>query len=247
MIAGLPMYDRPALRGAHDRLWQAFRARYAQAPARLEQEGDVWALWQSPDLLLAQTCGLPFRARLQGQVTLVGSPDHWLKDCPPGYYRSHLIRRAGDSRDLTGLARGVLAVNDGLSQSGWAAPSAHLAEQGLHCARAVHSGAHAASVAMVAQGAADWAAIDAVTWAMLARDTPDLTARVVVFDSTMPTPALPYITAPGRDGPALRAAFAGAIAALDAADRDALCLHGLVDLGAQAYTELPLPEAPPFV
>ena len=245
MIAALPMYDRPALRGAHDRLWQGFRDHLPDAPESLcrDQDWDVWDLWRAPDLLLAQTCGLPYRARLHGQVTLVASPDHGLPDCPPGQYRSRLIRRAGDRRSLDALARGILAINDGLSQSGWAAPLAHLEAAGLRPAAVRITEAHAASVQAVARGDADWAAIDAVTWAMV--QTEGAGDGLEVFDSTAPTPALPYITAPGRDPAPIGAALEGAIAALAAADRKALCLHGLVSVPASAYLALPIPAAPP--
>ena len=69
MIASLPMYDMPHLRGAHDRYWTAIRDALGYGPDALTRGGDPWAEWQSPDLLLGQTCGLPYRARLHDKVT----------------------------------------------------------------------------------------------------------------------------------------------------------------------------------
>lgn len=253
MIAALPMYDPPWAQDANDRLWQAVRAHLppelrARAPVALTRDHDLWQVWQSPDLVLAQTCGLPFRARLHDQVTLVASPDHGLPGCPPGHYRSTLIRRQGDPRALPALVASVMAYNEPLSQSGWAAPVAHLATLGLAPGITMRTGAHIASIRAVAEGQADFAAVDAVTWAMVRQGLPDLAARIDPFDQTAPTPALPYITARG-DHPvthdtALATALAQGIAALAPADRATLHLAGITRLPVTAYTALPLPPAP---
>ncbi len=245
MIAALPMYDMPWLRGETDRLWQAVHAQLPEAPDSLNRSRDPWEIWQAPDLLLAQTCGLPYRAHLHGKVQLVASPDHRLPGCPPGYYRSTLIRRAGDTRDLPELAQGVMAFNDPLSQSGWAAPVARLAALGLAPpARTICTGAHLASVAAILEGRADFAAIDAVTLHLFAAHHPAAMARLDAFAQTAPTPALPFITARTRDPAPIATALAAGIAALSPADRAALCLHGVVVLPPSAYTALPLPPAP---
>lgn len=243
------MYDMPWAQAANDRLWQAVRAHLpsdlqSKAPETLTRDRDLWQVWQAPDLLLAQTCGLPFRARLHAGVTLVASPDHRLPGCPPGHYRSVLIRRQGDTRDLPALVKSVMAYNEPLSQSGWAAPVAHLAGLGLEPEATLRTGAHHASIRAVAGGQADFAAIDAVTWAMVVEGQPDLAAQIDPFDQTAPTPALPYITAPGQDGETLAMALAQGIAALSPQDRATLHLHGITRLPATAYTALPLPPAP---
>lgn len=249
MKAALAMYDRPETRGATDRFWGLIRDRLRaaglSAPDALDRDSAYHAPWTAPDLLLAQTCGLPYRSRLHGQVTLVGTPDYALEGCPPGHYRSALVARAGDARDLAALAAGVLAINDAGSQSGWAAPAAHAAARGLAFAAVAVTGAHAASARAVAEGRADLAALDAVTWRLIGRHDPALAARLRVVEMTDPTPGLPLITAKGRDPAPLFAAVAGAIAALAPADRDALGLAGIVAIPAAAYLALPLPPDPP--
>ena len=98
MIASLPMYDRPELRAETDRYWtliqEELAARGVDAPEALLRDGALMPQWESPDLILSQTCGFPYRARLHGRVALVGTPDFGNEGCAPGYYRSVLIAPA---------------------------------------------------------------------------------------------------------------------------------------------------------
>lgn len=249
MIASLGMYDAGPARAANDRLWarvrDGLRARGIAAPEALTRgEGAYWPAWESPDLLLSQTCGYPFRARLHDRVTLVGTPDHGLPGCPPGHYRSVFVARADDPRGLDALAAARLAWNEDLSQSGWAAPACHLLSLGLTLHPALRSGGHRLSARAVAQGQADLAALDAVTWAMMQADGDPSAPALRVVGQTAPTPALPYIAARGADRAVIFAALAGAIAALDAQDRATLHLHGLVEIPAPAYLAVPTPPPP---
>ncbi len=243
MIAFLGMYDPPPLRAANDRFWQAIRAQLDNGPARLTRDGDVWDIWTAPDLLLAQTCGYPYRARLHGQVQLVGTPDYGLEGCPPGHYHSVLIVNADSPaerpEDLSGR---VFAYNEPLSQSGWAAPMTHLTGR-VRFGRLLQTGAHAASARAVAEGRAEAAALDALTWDLLREHDP-VAGRLRVLERTAPTPGLPYITAKGRDAAAVAAAIRAAISGLDAADRTALHLKGLADIPSAAYLAIPSPAGP---
>ncbi|MGR3698085.1 MAG: phosphate/phosphite/phosphonate ABC transporter substrate-binding protein [Roseovarius sp.] len=246
MIASLPMYDRPETAAANDALWQGIRDALGTGPEHLTREGDLWNHWQSPDLLLSQTCGYPYRARLHGQVTLVGSPVLDLPDCPPGYYYSVFVVRADDPRtDPQEFATARLAYNDALSQSGWAAPQNWATARGFAFTTPIHTGTHRASALTVAEGGADIAALDALTWKLMQAHDP-FTTGLRVLARTNPTPTLPYITALGRDADAMRAAVAHAIEALPSDTRATLGLKGVTFIAATDYLAQPNPAPPPL-
>lgn len=248
MIASLAMYDWPEVRDEHDRLWSLTRAALADkgvaAPEVLTRDGSLWDIWESPALILGQTCGMPYRTRLYGQVELVGTPDYALPGAGPGQYYSELISRADEPGEAVDFIDRTLAFNAPDSQSGWAAPQNQMARLGLRFRKTRQTGAHVESARAVAGGRADIAAIDAVTWRLIARHVPELAARLRVIGHTDPTPGLPLITAKGRDTAPIACAVAAAIAALSPADRAALGLVGLVTIPASAYLEVPTPPPP---
>jgi ABC-type phosphate/phosphonate transport system substrate-binding protein len=250
MIAALGMYDFGAAQAANDRLWALIRdhlrAKGHAAPDALTRgEGAFWHAWQSPDLILSQTCGYPFRDRLHDQVTYVGTPDYGVEGCPPGHYCSVFVARKDDPRQtLAAFDMATFAYNEALSQSGWAAPQTHAAGIGVRLPPGLQTGGHRHSAKAVAEGRADLAALDAVTWALLQDQTPDLAAALKVVARTTPTPGLPLITAQGTDPEPLFAATAAAIVALSPADRATLHLHGLVRIPIAAYLAVPNPPAP---
>lgn len=234
-VARLGMYDWPEARGATDALWaalrDALRARGLAAPDALTRDGK--ADWDNPALTLAQTCGLPYRLGLHALVTLIGAPDYGLAGCAPGFYRSALVARADDGRaDPSAFAGARFAFNAPDSQSGWAALTSALGP--LDAAAGLCTGAHRDSVRAVAAGAAEVAAIDAVSW-RLAQAWEPAAARLRVIGWTRPTPGLPLVTAGGRDPAPYAAAAAEGIAALDAASRDALGVVGFVAFAPEAY------------
>ncbi len=247
MIAALPMYDWPETAGANDILWSlirdALRRRGIDAPGRLARGRDPWSVWQDPDLLLAQTCGMPFRTRLHGQVTLVGTPDYDLPDARPGHYYSQIIARHDDPGGFEAFRDRTLAYNEDLSQSGWAAPRCHANALGFDFSRCLQTGAHRASAEAVAEGRADLAAIDAVTWRLIEAHRPALAESLRIVARTDPTPGLPLITAQGRDPAPLAAAVEAAIAALPDSARETLGLRGFVRMPAEAYLAVPNPPA----
>jgi ABC-type phosphate/phosphonate transport system substrate-binding protein len=247
MIASLPMYDLPHVMAANDRLWAAIRdgLRVAglAAPDHLTR-GDtpLFDQWLSPDLTLSQTCGMPYRTRLHGHVTLIGTPDYGVDGCPPGHYRSVLIAHRDDPRDrIAGFDGAAMAYNETVSQSGWAAPLTHAAARGITLQPGLQTGGHRLSLQAVATGQAPLAAIDAVTFALLS--DAGATSGVKVVGMTDPTPGLPFIAARGADQALMFRIIAAAIAAMPAADRRITRLRGLAAIPAADYLAVPTPVA----
>ncbi len=251
MIAALPMYDFDDLVAANDALWAAIRdglrEKGVEAPEALTRAGDLWDIWQSPDLLLAQTCGYPFRARLHPKVTLVGTPDYGVPGCAPGEYCSYFIARRDDPRETLAAFDGVLlAYNEALSHSGWAAPQNHAATAGLRFPAGLETGAHRLTAQAITQGQADLGAVDAVTWRHLQRVDPVVQGLRVVAQ-TPPTPGLPLITAQAAMAPLLFDTISQANTQLSAATQAILGMRGLVSIAPSAYLAVPNPPPPaPF-
>lgn len=250
MCASLPMYDWAEIAPATDRLWagirDGLRAAGIAAPEALTRgAADLWPQWTSPDLVLSQTCGFPFRAKLHGKVTLIGTPDFGVDGCPPGYYRSVFIARANDPRDgLASFHNAPFAYNEAMSQSGWAAPQTHAAGLGLRFPPVVQTGGHRFSARAVAEGQADLAALDAVTWRLITRYDPAFASQLRVVGMTDPTPGLPYISAAGADVAQMFAVVTQAMADLPSADRSALGLHGIIAIPELRYLAVPTPPTP---
>jgi len=242
VIAHLGMYGGQTENLA---LWFLIRRALGYGPDALTDSEDPWPIWQSPDLLLSQTCGYPYRAKLHGTVILVGTPDYGLDTCRPGYYRSLIVARKSESRcRLKAFDGATFAYNDALSQSGWAGPALMMEEQGITPRALVKTGSHAGSITAVAKETADFASIDAVTWSLAQQTDMEIMEHVHVIDQTPETPGLPFITAPGRDIGALRGAIETAIAQMPGNLRRHLPLRGLVTLPAEDYLAVKTPAPP---
>jgi ABC-type phosphate/phosphonate transport system substrate-binding protein len=160
------------------------------SPVTTPLEAGLKDFWQRPDLLLSQTCGMPYRHLLKDKVTLVGTPDFGLDGCAPGCYRSAIIVRADDPREsLADFAGATFACNETMSQSGFAAPLVAAQAAGVRFGTQRLSDAHALSARMVAEGQADIAGIDAVSWRHMCRYDP-WTVGMRVLTWTEPTPGL---------------------------------------------------------
>ncbi|MCC7320299.1 MAG: PhnD/SsuA/transferrin family substrate-binding protein [Rubellimicrobium sp.] len=246
MIAALPMYLRAENRAAHDLFWglvrDGLRARGIEAPDSLDHELGPMEGWARPDLVLGQICNLPWRLRLRGKVTLIGAADHGLGDCTPGHYYSVLVARTADARrDPAELAR-RFAYNDATSNSGWGAPWFWAQARGHALMPRLETGSHAESARAVLDGAADLAAIDAITWRNLLRWWPGA-AGLSVIGRTGSTPGMTFISRPGVDPRPYFDAISDAIVALPGPEAVLLGLRAVVVLPPTDY-DLPLPPDP---
>lgn len=221
-VASLGMYDHPAQQAANDQLWTALatrlRARGIDAPDRLDRMRTVEAIWRDPKLLFGQTCGYPLVTDAALALHVIGIPAYDAPDCAHGRHVSYLVARRADDGPLATFRNRRAAINAPNSNTGYnlfRATVAPLAQDGRFFGDVVETGSHRASVEAVGAGAADIAAIDAVSFAALRRFDPDAVSGLRVIGVTADTPALPFVTArstPEETIVALREALADVIA-----------------------------------
>jgi ABC-type phosphate/phosphonate transport system substrate-binding protein len=243
LFASLPMYDWPEITVSTDLYWQhlgeSLRARGLPAPTGLKRGGDPHLDWLSPDCFFSQTCGLPYVRELRGRVCLIGSPAFDI-DCGSGAYNSVIIvHRDAGFGSLAEAVAGRFAYNDRRSQSGFAAFFETLQANGnghVQPSQMISSGSHRHSVGMVADGKADVAAIDAVSWELAKRHDKHV-GRVRVLCRTRMTPGLPYITSLAFKDRLedFRCGVAEAMASVDDCVREDLLLTGFTPREDSAY------------
>lgn len=245
MIASLMMYKRPQLEGAHERYWALIRKHLSAAgidsPQLLAQDAEEFSVWTHPQLVLSQTCGMPYRTRLHENVSLIGTPDFGLDGCPPGHYRSAIvIRKSDERRKLSDFKDAMFAYNQTFSQSGYAAPYWHTEPHGFWFENQFHAQQHLNSAESVALGHADIASLDAVSWRLMCEYEP-FADQLRVLEWTKPTPGLPYISAAQANQPAIFTAVEKAIQELSVSDRKGLGLKCIVYIESKDYLAIPNP------
>jgi ABC-type phosphate/phosphonate transport system substrate-binding protein len=250
-VASLPMYDLPELRAATDAWWHglawAFRREgIADVPGSLDRRQAYQDVWLAPELLFSQTCGYPLTHALAGRVELVATPCYRAEGCEGPNYCSFVIVAADSTARAIGDLRGLRCTINGLdSQSGCNALRslvATAATDGRFFGSVAITGGHRASLALVASGQADVAAIDCVTHGLLARHRPQALAGTRVLCRTAAAPGLPYVTRPGAEADLLRRLRGGLERAFAdpqlAEARGALLLDGAAVLALAAYDRI---------
>ena len=254
MIVSFPMYlSHPAGNAA---LWQylaaALResgtAAVADIPDALYVPGNakLTVHWLQPDLLLSQVCGYQMVDALERRVQLVGALQYTAQGCTGMHYSSFLVCRADDvGQTLADFRHRVATYNSTDSQSGYhslRAMVAPMATGGSFFTRAIASGGHIHSLALVRSGEADLAAIDCITYAQFQRYQPEVLRNIRVLGRTASAPGTALITSlqtPAALLAALRSSLHQAMAdpAL-AATRTALLLGGFEELPTSAFEVL---------
>ena len=248
MIVRLPMYDWPELKEQHAAMWQHLAGTLREdlaaeitVPEMLAGDGDIVQQWCSPDLLVGQTCGLPFAQGLYKHTALLGSPVYRLEGCGAGEYNSVIVAAPGVNADAVCLSDGAFAVpkvplraavNATDSQSGFSALLYSLAAGSLGSISV--SGSHRRSVQMLAAGEADIATIDAVSWALAQRYEP-AAQNVQVIGFSEPTPCLPMISGVSRYAAQISQSLMRGITTLDESLKADLLLEGLVERNVSDY------------
>ena len=232
LIAALPMYDYPGIAAANDALWSAIaaslRRRGVEAPATLTRGGDLAARWRDPRLIFGQTCGYPYMKELRDLVVPIATPEYEFPGCEGATHCSFIVRQRDDPRrSLEAFRRGVAAVNAWDSNTGmnlFRATIAPVAGGRPFFGGMVMTGSHRASLEAVADGRADLAGIDCVSFGLMQRLDPGLVARVAIVAESPRSPGLPFIASASL--PEATAAAAGA------ALFDALADRGLAEARA---------------
>ena len=177
------------------------------------------------------------------RLRLVATLRYAAPGCDGPRYSSQLVVRADSPGDRLADFRGaVCALNSWDSLSGWVALAAALPEPRFFRAALV-TGAHVDSLAAVAAGDADIAAIDCVTYALLQRHRPSAIVGLRVIGRTALAPGLPLVTRRDVDDgtvEALRSALRDALADPALAEaRAALLIEGIEILGEADYDAIP--------
>ena len=230
-IAVLPMYDFAWVSAANDRLWAAVSARLTQAgvqaPARLTRGGDLAAQWRNPELVFGQTCGYPYVTALKDAVALIAAPEYSFPGCEGAAHRSFIICGASDPRrDLRAFRGATAALNAADSNTGmnlFRAAIAPVAGGAPFFGAVIISGSHEASLGAVAEGRADLASIDCVSFALLRRARPELTERVAIVAESALCPSLPFIASARLERRTVEAAREALFAALADPDLAEAC------------------------
>ena len=243
-ITQLPMYDWPEVRAATDALWAeihtALQKRDIASPNTLNREEATETAWLSTRLLLSQTCGLPLVQDLRDQVTVLGRFTYQNLSAAGDYHSVIVVRRSDSIDDPEALRGQRAAINHEDSYSGcltlkrWAG---RLAGENAFFASIIATGSHRDSVCAVANGLADTAAIDHVSWCLAKRVEPTAQTLKVVA-RTDDRPGLPLITRPGHDTKTLasfRSALDEAVTTLDPVSRNALGITGFVPAYVHDY------------
>ena len=246
------MYDLTELQPATDAFWAAIATRLRQhnitAPKSLTRGQKLDKIWTDPDLLLAQTCGYPLVTSLAGKVQLLATPCYDAAGCEGPLYRSALIVHTENPAASLSVLRGkICAINTSDSNSGMnllraeIAPLAHPGEKFF--ARILVTGSHASSVEAVADGHADLAAIDCITWSHLQEKRPTATRETRLLGWTQSSPGLPFITSL-HTGEAARQAL---IQVLHDVTTDPALAPIRTTLGLERFVELPLHAYDPIL
>lgn len=247
-LASLPMYALPALEEITQAWWAGLaghleRAGLDNVPHRLTQPKDPEAHWRDPNLLFSQTCGYPLTHALAGRVRLVATPCYDVEGCSGPDYRSVIVVAVSSAaRELADMRDTRCAVNEASSHSGYnilRAMAAPQAREGRFFSEVLVSGSHRCSIGMVGTGAADIAAVDCVTYALLEAYAPSALANTRLLCMSPSAPGLPFITGAGTsddDLSRLKAALHAGFADPGLAElRAALRLGGVTELGIESY------------
>lgn len=242
------MYDFAEIRSATDAFWQALRDALitrgiTDVPQTIVRPKDLPEFWSNPSLLLGQTCGYPLMFGLCGDARYVATPHYKTRYSEGAYHKSLIIVRDDAPIHTLQDARNMIcAINMADSNTGMnllRLEIAKLRTQAPFFKRVYETLAHRKSLVAVAEGQADIAAIDCVTFTHIEKIEPDLIQHIKILAETEETPNLPFITS-GKTDEGTLAALRDALNTVATAPeyraiQSALMLDGISILANDAY------------
>jgi ABC-type phosphate/phosphonate transport system substrate-binding protein len=245
------MYDLPELHAATDAWWAGIgralrREGIEDVSDRLTREQSTEAMWQRPDLLLSQICGYNMVAEWGDQLAYVTTPCYTAPGCRgPLYCSLIVVPAAALARTLEDLRGLRCAINSYTSHSGCnalRATFAPLARGGRFFCSVTVSGGHALSLDLIASEEADVAAIDCITYALLARCRPRLLEDTPIIAQTVAAPVGPYVTRGAASDHLIARLRSGLARAMDDPDlapaRAGLLVGGIQILPVEDYARI---------
>ncbi len=191
---------RQAWQALFDGFYQALPEIAAAAPGIVFESGDE--ILRKPGLLLGQTCGYPLVSRLHRYVYPVCVPVFDVPGTDKILYSSHFIVPAESDLVTLSDCRGlIVAINATDSNSGMNVlrhAIADLSRGAPFFARVDITGGHLRSVEAIAQNRAQLAAIDCISFQLIADREPQLVERVRSIGYSAQTCGLPFVL-PGSE------------------------------------------------
>lgn len=232
--------------------WQALFDRFyplIDAPAELQTQllfAADEALLRDPDLYIGHSCGYPLMANLQDALLPVCVPCFDLPGVDGKQYSSCFITPVDSAIESLAQCQGkIVAINNSDSNSGMNLLRYALAKQGAsskYFSNVLLTGGHLASLEAVAANRAQLAAIDSVSFQLIADQNPELVSAVRIIDFSEPTCGLPFVvpraqySQPRSDS--CVAAFNQALAQLPAGEKNKLHLDHFEGVSLNEYQSI---------
>ena len=203
-------------------------------------------LLRNPDMLLGHTCGYPLMRFLRNDCHPVCVPLFDVDGCNGKYYSSHIVVSIDNEISMLAECHNkIAAINGHDSNSGMNVLRHAVALPGNQppfFSKVIVSGSHFNSLSAVANGEADVAAIDSVSFALIKDEWPELIAGVKTIGYSEATCGLPLVMPASErenlDPKGITLALNQALSGLSDNHRNALHLTGFEDVVIDDYQSI---------
>jgi phosphonate transport system substrate-binding protein len=159
------------------------------------------AMLDAGDIQLCWICGLPYVWKADApdasiELCVVPVMRHARYENRPVYFSDVVVRRDSAFDSFSDLRGAAWAYNEPRSHSGYNVVRHHLAqlgETGGYFGSAIESGAHQASLRMIAGGEIDASAIDSTVLETELRRYPELEPQIRIVETLGPSPMPPWV------------------------------------------------------